>query len=34
MPSMNVELMTAAVKNAIRISAAVNQDHREPAFNY
>jgi len=34
MPSMNVELMTAAVKNAIRISAAVNQDHREPTFNY
>jgi pyroglutamyl-peptidase len=34
MPSMNVEMMTAAVKNAIRTSAAVDHDHREPAFNY
>jgi len=34
MPSMNTELMTAAVKNAIRTSTAVDCDHREPAFNY
>jgi pyroglutamyl-peptidase len=34
MPSMSIELMTAAVKNAIRTSAAVDHDHREPAFNY
>ena len=34
MPSMNIELMTAAVKNAIRTSTAVDCDHREPAFNY
>jgi pyroglutamyl-peptidase len=34
MPSMNIELMTAAIKNAIRTSTAVDHDHREPAFNY
>jgi pyroglutamyl-peptidase len=34
MPSMNIELMTEAVKNAIRISTVVEHDHREPAFNY
>jgi len=26
--------MTAAVKKTIRIAVAVDQDHREPAFNY
>ena len=34
MPSMSTELMTAAVKKTIRIAVAVDQDHREPAFNY
>jgi pyroglutamyl-peptidase len=34
MPSMTIELMTAAVKNAIRTSTAVDRDHREPGFNY
>jgi pyroglutamyl-peptidase len=34
MPSMSVDLMTAAVKRAIRVAVAVEQDHREPAFNY
>jgi pyrrolidone-carboxylate peptidase len=34
MPSMNTELMTAAVKNAIRTSTAIDCDRREPAFNY
>ncbi len=34
MPSMSVDLMTAAVKRAIRTSASVVQDHREPGFNY
>lgn len=34
MPSMSIELMTAAVKAAIRTTAAVERDHREPAFNY
>jgi pyroglutamyl-peptidase len=34
MPSMATEMMAAAVKNAIRTSAAVDRDHREPAFNY
>jgi pyroglutamyl-peptidase len=33
MPSMSIELMTEAVKNAIRTSTAVYDDHREPAFN-
>jgi pyroglutamyl-peptidase len=34
MPSMSTELMTQAVKQAIRISLSVEQDHRQPAFNY
>jgi pyroglutamyl-peptidase len=34
MPSMSIDLMTAAVKRAIRVAAAVEQDHRQPAFNY
>ena len=34
MPSMSVDLMTAAVKKAIRTTLAVEKDHREPAFNY
>jgi pyroglutamyl-peptidase len=34
MPSMSVELMTDAVKNAIRTAIAVDQDRREPTFNY
>lgn len=34
MPSMSIDLMTAAVKRAIRVAVAVEQDHREPAFNY
>jgi pyroglutamyl-peptidase len=34
MPSMSIELMTAAVKKAIRTTAAIEQDHRKPAFNY
>lgn len=34
MPSMSIDLMTAAVKRAIRIAGAVEQDHRQPAFNY
>ena len=34
MPSMSTELMTKAVKQAIRISLSVEQDHRQPAFNY
>jgi hypothetical protein len=31
---MSVELMTDAVKKAIRTSIAVDQDHWEPTFNY
>ncbi|HKF63057.1 MAG TPA: hypothetical protein VKB42_16955 [Dongiaceae bacterium] len=34
MPSMSTELMTQAVKQAIRISLSVERDHRQPAFNY
>ena len=34
MPSINTELMTAAAKNAIRTSTAVDCDHREPTFDY
>ncbi len=34
MPSMSVDLVTAAVKKAIATTAAVVEDHREPAFNY
>ena len=34
MPSMSVDLMTAAVKRAIRVAAVVERDHRQPAFNY
>jgi pyroglutamyl-peptidase len=34
MPSMSVEMMTAAVRNAIRTTMATEHDHREPAFNY
>ncbi len=34
MPSMSIDLMTAAVKTAIRTAIAVEQDHRDPAFNY
>jgi pyroglutamyl-peptidase len=34
MPSMSVELMTEAVKKAIRTTIETDQDHREPAFNY
>ena len=34
MPSMSIDLMTAAVKKAIRVAVAVEQDHRQPAFNY
>ena len=34
MPSMSVDLMTTAVKRAIGISIAVEQDHRRPGFNY
>jgi len=31
---MSTELMTKAVKQAIRISLSVEKDHREPGFNY
>ena len=31
---MSVELMTDAVKNAIRTAITVEQDHLEPTFNY
>ncbi len=34
MPSMSIELMTAAVKNAIHTAATVDRDHRRPGFNY
>ncbi len=34
MPSMSIELMTAAVKNAIRISLSDTKDSPKPAFNY
>jgi pyroglutamyl-peptidase len=34
MPSMSIELMTDAVKKAIRMAVAVDQDHLEPTFNY
>jgi pyroglutamyl-peptidase len=34
MPSMSVELMTDAVKKAIRTAIAVERDHSEPTFNY
>ncbi len=34
MPSMSIELMTAAVKKAILVAGSVERDHRQPAFNY
>jgi pyroglutamyl-peptidase len=34
MPSMATELMTKAVKQAIRISLTVEHDHHQPAFSY
>jgi len=34
MPSMGVELMAKAVKNAIRISLSADKDSAQPAFNY
>lgn len=34
MPSMSIDLMTAAVKTAIATTVSVKHDHREPAFNY
>lgn len=34
MPSMSIDLMTAAVKKSIRVAMVVEQDHRKPAFNY
>ncbi|WP_131195786.1 pyroglutamyl-peptidase I [Lichenihabitans psoromatis] len=34
MPSMSIDLMTSAVKHAIRTAATVEQDHRRPGFNY
>jgi pyroglutamyl-peptidase len=34
MPSMSVELMTDAVKKAIRTAVAADKDHLEPTFNY
>jgi len=34
MPSMSVELMAAAVKNAIRISLGTTEDSRIPVFSY
>lgn len=34
MPSMSIELMAAAVKNAIRITLGAREDSRKPAFNY
>jgi pyroglutamyl-peptidase len=34
MPSMSVELMTAAVKTAIRTTLDVKTDSRDPGFNY
>jgi len=34
MPSMSVDLMTSAVKTAIRTALAVDTDSQEPAFNY
>ena len=34
MPSMSIDLMTAAVKSAIRTTVAVEQDYRNPGFNY
>ena len=34
MPSMSVELMTDAVKKAVRTAIAVELDHLEPTFNY
>ncbi|HEY1945212.1 MAG TPA: hypothetical protein VGH40_24110 [Roseiarcus sp.] len=34
MPSMSIDLVTAAVKKAIATTASVHEDHREPAFNY
>jgi len=34
MPSMSVDLMTEAVKTAIRTALAVDEDTLEPAFNY
>jgi pyroglutamyl-peptidase len=34
MPSMSIDLMTVAVKQAIATTIAVEKDHREPAFNY
>ncbi|HTN97104.1 MAG TPA: hypothetical protein VL101_09005 [Nordella sp.] len=34
MPSMSVELMSAAVKNAIRISLGATEDSRTPVFSY
>lgn len=34
MPSMSVELMAAAVKNAIRISLGTTEDSKTPVFSY
>ena len=34
MPSMSIDLMTAAIKTAISTTLAVEHDHGEPAFNY
>ena len=34
MPSMSIELVTEAVKKAIRTAIEVDRDHRDPAFNY
>lgn len=34
MPSMSIELMTTAVKNAVRIALSTGADSREPGFNY
>ena len=34
MPSMSLELMTAAVKSAMRTAITVENDLREPGFNY
>ena len=31
---MSIDLMTAAVKQAIATTIAVAEDHRDPAFNY
>jgi pyrrolidone-carboxylate peptidase len=34
MPSMSIELMTQAVKQAIAVAIETTRDSREPAFNY